>query len=320
MPKVTVMIPTYNRADFICNAIDSVLGQTFNDYEIIVVDDGSTDNTQKVLSRYNGKIKYYYKDNGGEGSARNYGINKSGGEFIAFLDSDDAWYQNKLESQHRILEKDFNIGLVYTAQHVIDENGKTTGEVKPQNPAHCMKDLINGCRITMTVMVRKDLFLKYGFFDESMKINVDTDMWIRLSNHTKIVYINEPLALWRRHGSNISGNMEQAYVGEVKMYTKLVSADVGKKLIKLINLRLSKSYYLMAKEQLCNKKYKLVLESVTAALNASPFVGVNFFVNDDSIMKMFLKIVKPYFLLVYCMILRYLLLARNHGIHGNAKS
>ena len=99
MPKVSVIIPTYNRAHYICETIDSILAQTYRDYEIIVVDDGSADNTRKVLQKYDGKVRYFYQKNRGPSAARNFGISQSQGEYIAFLDDDDLWTENKLELQ-----------------------------------------------------------------------------------------------------------------------------------------------------------------------------------------------------------------------------
>src|SRR5690349_3602213 len=104
MPKVSVIIPTYNRAQFIARAVDSVLEQTYKDFEIIVIDDGSSDNTQEILKAYEGKIRYVYQQNKGISAARNRGIQEAKGEYIAFLDSDDVWKPEKLSVQVAILD------------------------------------------------------------------------------------------------------------------------------------------------------------------------------------------------------------------------
>ena len=101
MPKVSVVIPTYNRAHLICETIDSILAQTYKDYEIIVVDDGSTDNTQEVLKRYGDKVRYFYQQNQGQASAWNFAVRQSSGEYIALLDSDDLWLPQKLECRQK---------------------------------------------------------------------------------------------------------------------------------------------------------------------------------------------------------------------------
>ena len=116
--KVSVAIPTYNRAHYICETIDSVLVQTYKDYEIIVVDDGSTDNTREILKRYGGKIKYFYQANQGQASAWNYAVSQSSGEYIAFLDDDDLWFPEKLERQVEVLDKNPDLGFVCSESYV----------------------------------------------------------------------------------------------------------------------------------------------------------------------------------------------------------
>ena len=119
---ISVIIPTYNREKFLPATIDSVLRQTYSDYEIIVVDDGSTDGTQEVIEKlYGGKLKYIYKNNGGPASARNVGLKNASGNYIAFLDSDDLWFPEKLETQIRFMEKNHSqITLVYHKNLKID--------------------------------------------------------------------------------------------------------------------------------------------------------------------------------------------------------
>jgi len=219
---ISIIIPTFNRAEYIGEAIDSVLAQTYKDYEIIVVDDGSTDNTQKVLEQYEGKIKYFFKENGGEASARNYGIEKAQGEFIAYLDSDDLWCPEKLELQMQEFEKDEKVGLVHTSMEVVTEDGTSTGEYKPTSPAETPMDFLENKRILMCVLVKKEIFSQLGLFDETMRIGVDTDMWLRLSQKYKIKYIDKPLAKVRKHDTNISSDMEGTYLGHVILIEKFL--------------------------------------------------------------------------------------------------
>ena len=123
MPKVSVIIPAYNCAHYICHAVDSVLAQTFPDFELVVVDDGSTDNTRELLKQYGSQIKYIYQQNKDMTAARNTGINHSSGEYIAFLDSDDIWLANKLERQIVLLDQAPEVGLVYCWHYYIDPAG-----------------------------------------------------------------------------------------------------------------------------------------------------------------------------------------------------
>src|SRR5678815_4002115 len=113
MPRVSVIIPTFNCARFLCQAINSALSQTYTDYEIIVVDDGSTDETGNLITQYGSKIVYLYQSNGGVSSARNLALSRSSGEFIAYLDADDLWYPKKKKKQVAFLDSHKECGFVH---------------------------------------------------------------------------------------------------------------------------------------------------------------------------------------------------------------
>ena len=124
-PEVSIILPTYNAEKTIISTIESVFHQTYTDYELIVIDDGSTDKTRMVLQPYSDRIKYIYKKNGGPSSARNLGINESVGKYIAFIDSDDVWQENKLEKQIKYFREDNKneVGLVFTDRSSFDVHG-----------------------------------------------------------------------------------------------------------------------------------------------------------------------------------------------------
>ena len=124
MKKVTIIIPAYNAAPFIERAINSVLSQTYTDYEIVIIDDGSTDNTKETLLKYQNRIKYIYQENQGVAIARNTAILNTSSEFLAFLDSDDEWLPKKLELQMRLMKNNKDIDLVHTNDICISEQGK----------------------------------------------------------------------------------------------------------------------------------------------------------------------------------------------------
>ena len=124
-PRVSVVIPTFNRASILGNAIESVLSQTYDSYEIIIVDDGSTDDTSSVVTKFNSsRINYLYQENKGRSSARNKALSLANGEYIAFLDSDDKFYPQKLELQVTLLDSNPAFGMSYTSARVSDEHGK----------------------------------------------------------------------------------------------------------------------------------------------------------------------------------------------------
>src|SRR3989304_775382 len=153
MPRVSVIIPTFNCARFLGRAIDSALFQTYTDYEIIVVDDGSTDATGDVVERYASKIRYTYQSNKGVSSARNTALSNASGELIAYLDADDMWYPHKLESQVAFLDFHKDCGLVHSDVTMVNEvdevirlrqNQESQRKV-PQG--YCMMDILRRCNI-----------------------------------------------------------------------------------------------------------------------------------------------------------------------------
>jgi len=226
-PKVSVIIPTYNSAQYICETLDSVLAQTYKDYEIIVVDDGSTDNTREVLKPYMSKIKYIYKENGGPASARNVGIKNARGEYIAFLDSDDIWLPEKLEKQIEYLQSNPDIALVYSDCIRFNENGvcQRKSNVYHLREGYIFFKLLEGNFITTsTVIVRRECLDKVGYFDEELddlKHSEDYDLWLRISRSFKIGYIREPLVKYRVRESGLNrSNIDRAYKALLKVFDK----------------------------------------------------------------------------------------------------
>jgi len=193
-------------------AVESVLAQTFQDYEIIVVDDGSTDETRQVLQGYEGKLNYIYQENQDRSAARNTGIRASSGEYIAFLDADDVWLPNKLECQVAVLDQHPFVSLTYCPALYIDTNGNPVrfcGKwVYGHGGAETIvsdrsRDLILGTVVQgggSTPMVRQSLLDEVGLFDESMNFGEDWDLWVRLSHEGPFAYTPEPLACYRIYG------------------------------------------------------------------------------------------------------------------------
>ena len=213
--RVSVIVLTYNRADMVKEAINSILSQTFEDFELIVVDNESTDNTEEVIKSYaDERIRYFkHRNNGLIAVNRNYGIGKAQGEYIAFCDDDDLWMPEKLEKQAKLLDSDKELGLVYSACYSIDENGNSKGDTnlstsKPLRGNVFDKLFQNNFIPMLTVMVRREVLSKVGEFDPKYIIALDHDLWLRIAEHYPIDFIAEPLAKYRIHGGNVSKNQE----------------------------------------------------------------------------------------------------------------
>jgi len=193
---ISVIIPTYNRSEFLNNAIQSVLAQTYKDFELLVIDDCSTDITPKLVGDIDDKrIKYIRNDtNKGVSASRNIGIKNSSGEYIAFLDDDDEWLPQKLEKQMDIFSLGSpNLGCVYTLGLFISA---TSGKIVKNNPlphrGRILSDLLyKNFIITSSVLFRRECFKKVGLFDESVGYAEDYDMWIRMSVEYEFDYVDE---------------------------------------------------------------------------------------------------------------------------------
>lgn len=211
-PIISVIIPTYNREKYVVEAVQSVLVQSQKNIEIVVVDDGSTDNTGKIFAdnNYESIVRYYYKPNAGAAAARNFGIKQARGEFIAFLDSDDLLINESLTLQLNRLQSNPRIGLVHgnfskisdTHQNLgVRETSYFKGEIYPDMLSHW-----SGGIATPTVMVPARVLQETGGFDEELGLGEDIDMWRRIARKYEFDHIPQVLATVRSHSGNISGD------------------------------------------------------------------------------------------------------------------
>jgi glycosyltransferase involved in cell wall biosynthesis len=209
-PAVSVVIPTFNRANYIREAIQSVLDQTFKDFEIIVVDDGSTDGTQQaVASFHDARIRYLRERHRGIGASMNAGIAASTGAYVARLDSDDTWLPNMLAIETAALEKNPDLGAVYARAEAMNEQGQRlpTGRGMPlRYPEDSFLSMLyEDSTSTITTIVRRACFEKAGPYDESLTTSEDWDMALRISRHYPLLFIDEVVARFRLHETNITG-------------------------------------------------------------------------------------------------------------------
>ena len=192
--EITVVIPTYNRYEFLKRAINSVLVQTYSVEEIIVVDDGSTDNSSQIKRDFP-SIIYIYQKNNGVSSARNLGIKKAKNEWIAFLDSDDTWHPKKIEEQVSFHANNSDILMSYTDERWIRNDkevkvpkkyAKVGGEIFQACLSHCII-------APSSTLMHRDIFEKYGTFDENLEVCEDYDLWLRIALYEKIGVVNKKL-------------------------------------------------------------------------------------------------------------------------------
>ncbi|MBW6474932.1 MAG: glycosyltransferase [Anaerolineaceae bacterium] len=230
---VSVIIPTYNRAHLIGESIRSVLSQTYFDLEIIVVDDGSTDNTEEVIAAISdSRLRYILQPNRGRSNARNHALSLASGKYVTFLDSDDLYLPNKIELQVNYLESHPGVGMVYTSAHCIN----AVGEMLTQKYTASVSGLIyesiaffTPVTITLpTVMTYKNVMDHVGGFDEQMHRFEDTDMWRRISKFFRIDAMPEYTCLLRTHDDNSLLNQNPAQIATALDYyaAKIINEDL----------------------------------------------------------------------------------------------
>jgi glycosyltransferase involved in cell wall biosynthesis len=209
-PMVSVIVPTYNREKYIKQAIDSILQQTFTDFELIVVDDGSTDQTAELVQQIpDDRIRYVYRENGGTSEAVNTGISHIRGEYFTKLDSDDLWEDTLLEDLVSSLESNPQVGAVYARAQYIDEAGNKLDRFRgwpmafPENPFKSF--LFYDTSVTITTLIRRSAMDEVGIFDGSNICSEDWDYIIRVAKITKVIYLDKVLGYVRSHSSNKTG-------------------------------------------------------------------------------------------------------------------
>ncbi|NOY54058.1 MAG: glycosyltransferase [Deltaproteobacteria bacterium] len=200
-PSVSVIIPTYNRYSLLCEAISSVISQNDQDFELIIIDDGSTDGTGDVGKKFQGKLQYHYQKRRGVSAARNQGIRHARGKWICFLDSDDLWHPRKLEIQRSIMEKDPSMQISYTEEIWYRRGLRVNpGKKHAKQTGWIFEHCLPLCIISpSSVMIRKTLFREIPPFDESFPVCEDYDLWLRISQRYPVHLIREPL-ITKRNG------------------------------------------------------------------------------------------------------------------------
>lgn len=223
-------MPVHNCEKYIKETISSALNQTYSNFELIIIDDGSTDNTANIIKNFNDpRIKYFYQKNSGVSRARNHGIYISQGKLLAFLDADDIWYPHKLESQIKEIRKSPEIGLVYSWVQYIDVNNNLIGETKYNIDKNFYINLLLGNYIDngSVPLIKRECFDKVGKFN-NIRTGEDWDMWIRIAREYDFGFVKDYLIQYRIHPEGSSKNYKD-------METRLF--EILEREFNLINLK-----------------------------------------------------------------------------------
>jgi glycosyltransferase involved in cell wall biosynthesis len=221
MPKVSVVVPTYNRAHLLRTCLESIARQTYHDFEIVVVDDGSADDTTEVVAAFAPLARYFWQENQGIPGALNRGVREARGEYVSFVASDDALVAEALEAEVRVLQENPSVGLVYGQAWEMNEKGRVISVRKPgfaqgsyiRSGREEIRDLLFADHITCsTVMVRRSCLDDVGLFDPKYSpLGEDWDMWTRIAKKYDVAYIAKPLGIYLDHAGpagNIYGKID----------------------------------------------------------------------------------------------------------------
>jgi glycosyltransferase involved in cell wall biosynthesis len=220
-PLVSVVIATYNMGEYLPHAVQSVLDQSYTNVEIIVIDDGSTDDTRDRIKPYlcDGRVRYLYQENKGQTVAKNRGFMESKGTYVALLDADDVWFPDKLEKQIPCFSLSPDIGVVYTDVECIDEHGDVLQGWK----RNCYSGRISGRLLIdnfvplSSVLIRRDCLDKVGMFDEKYRMGIDYDLWLRMSAYYDFYYLDAVTFQYRIWSGQMSHNYKKRMESAIAM-------------------------------------------------------------------------------------------------------
>ncbi len=312
MRKVSIVIPTHDRPQLLRRAVTSVLAQTFQDFELIVVQNGEKENAKsfvRELAEQGHPIRYVHERKSGGANARNVGIKEATGQYIAFLDDDDEWLSNKLEKQVEILDQNPETGLVTCRGWAVDRRGSIRQEVPANfsgNPT--LFDLIiqgNVIYSLSTILVRKVCFEQLGMFEAKYSIANDYEFYLRLARAWKIVSLEEPLYRYQLHEGNLSfGNRYGMWKETLEILSSqksLVSEKVNQKEIRAGIRLYAKNLHAMALEAMDKKQYTQASRYYFEAVRYEPAIGIESPWSRFS--NSFYRVLKPYLSMVLCALL-----------------
>ena len=249
--NISVIIPTYNRKYTLSRAIKSVNDQTYEPFEIIIVDDGSTDGTKEWLAKRHPRVQYIYQPNAGVSAARNLGIKSAQGDWISLLDSDDEWLSQKLEKQVKAVKEDPDSMFCHTNEVWIRNGVRINQGKKHQKYGGLIfNQCLDICRISPSSVLLKNSILKHtGLFDEKLPVCEDYDLWLRITAHNPVIFLDEPLI------NKYGGHKDQ--LSRVPAGIEQYRIQSLEKILKTVNLTQAQS----------NKTRKMLLRKMNIYLN-----------------------------------------------------
>lgn len=228
-PLVSIILPVYNGENYLKEAIESALAQTYEPIEVIVVNDGSKDKTEEIALSYGNKIRYFVKENGGVSTALNLGIAHMRGEYFSWLSHDDLYQPEKIQLNIEALSSD-PTQIVYSDYTVIDKDGATitTMSIADKYPNAdlslglfpILRQVLNGC----SLLIHKSHFIRVGTFNEHLRVTQDYDLWLRMLRGRRLIYIKRPLVMLREHQSQVTHSYERNRIESDELWLKMLTS------------------------------------------------------------------------------------------------
>jgi len=273
-PKVSICVPTYNRKDYLRETLDSIFAQTYKDYEVVVVDDGSTDGTVEMLKQSNYPIRYHWQKNGGDAAARNKMIKLAKGKFITFIDSDDLLIHDAVDRMMNVMEAEGGQVIVYGPYLRIDQNGHVYGRFKSKlYSGYVAKYLFRNIFVhSCGSMFPKTVLETANGFDTSLPVCSDYDLWLRLSLKYRFIALAEPTFKRRRHTGNLSALSTENRIVELKVLERFYYERGGDSVVpkRIAMHRLSKEEYRVAVTALRERKLQVAREYLRKSFRRHP--------------------------------------------------
>jgi len=275
MPEVSVIIPTYNCARYLGAAVDSVLAQSFSDIEVLVVDDGSKDNTPELMERYGSPVRYIRQPNGGVSVARNRGLAESQGNYVAFLDADDTWFPQKLQRQLGALTEQPACSICHTAFVIVNDDLVPMGVRHGQRAGATLDSLLRRGNVVgsiCTVLAERRLFNLVGGFDSQLSQCADWDMWVRLAAHAKFLYLDVPLVTYRQHSAAMSSSIPLLERDSLRVLEKgFAMPELSPGLRARRSSAFARNYMVLAGSYFHARRYHYFIRCAFRALTLDPF-------------------------------------------------
>jgi len=230
MPEVTAIIAAYNAQRYVEQAVRSVLEQTVEDLEVLVVDDGSTDETPEIIRRFDDpRVRIFRQPNAGQTVAKNRGIYESTGRYVGFCDADDRWHPQKLEKQLPVFDRSAEIAVVYSSERSIDEVGNSIPDrVDAVRRGRVLDDLFIENFVPFgTAIVRRSCLLEVGGFDESLRMGIDWDLWLRIAAKYEFDYVPDDLSIYRKWSGQMSTDWCGRYDSAFRIMKKFLRSNPG---------------------------------------------------------------------------------------------